>query len=84
MARAKAFLATPEGGRSERLINDTYQDGDVLTSICSQLWDLLSRSPSEVAEECPRIYTWLSGQTAEAFWIAVEHAEPLSVGANKD
>jgi tetratricopeptide (TPR) repeat protein len=68
-ARAGTFLALPEADRSERCVNEAYSDGDVLTSICSQLWELINTSPSDVAGESPRIYKWLSAKDARDFFF---------------
>ena len=68
-ARARTFLNLPEADRSEQCVNEAYSDGDVLTSICSELWELINTRPSDVAEESPRIYKWLSAKGARSFFF---------------
>jgi tetratricopeptide (TPR) repeat protein len=68
-SRARTFLNLPELDRSEQCVNQAYSDGDVLTSICSQLWQLVNTSPSDVAAESPRIYKWLSAKEARDFFF---------------
>ena len=55
--------------RSEQTSTSAYSDGDVLTAVCSQLWELINTTPADVAEESPRIYQWLSAKTARDFFF---------------
>jgi tetratricopeptide (TPR) repeat protein len=68
-ARARTFLGREVSDRSAQDAEQTYADGDVLTSMCSQLWELINTSPADVAEESPRIYKWLSAKTAKDFFF---------------
>ena len=68
-ARARTFLGSQVSNRSAQDVEQTYSDGDVLTSMCSQLWEQINTSPADVAEESPRIYKWLSAKTARDFFF---------------
>ena len=67
--RARTFLGSHVSNRSAQDVERTYSDGDVLTSMCSQLWEQINSSPADVAEESPRIYKWLSAKTARDFFL---------------
>src|SRR5438105_7226803 len=72
------------------------REGGVDLFLVETIFDTLNAKAAIVAakEEAPEIPLWiswtaidlsgrnLSGQTVEAFWLAVEHAEPLIVGVN--
>jgi 5-methyltetrahydrofolate--homocysteine methyltransferase len=72
------------------------RDGGVDLLLIETVFDSLNAKAAIVAaqETAPEIPLWLSftaidksgrnlsGQTAEAFWISVEHAKPLIVGVN--
>ena len=72
------------------------RDGGVDLLMVETIFDTLNAKAAIVAarEVAPELPLWLSftavdksgrnlsGQTAEAFWISVEHAEPLLVGVN--
>ena len=72
------------------------RDGGADVLLIETVFDTLNckaaiAAAREVAPELPLMISvtivdlsgrTLTGQTAEAFWIAVEHAEPLSVGVN--
>ncbi len=68
-ARARTFLQLSEVDRSEHEVDQAYSDGDVVTSLFSQLWERMNTSPSGVAEESPRIYKWISAKSAGAFFF---------------
>lgn len=68
-ARARAFLETPRAGRTEAALRAALSDGDVLTSLCSILWDLINTSPSVVADEAPLIHKWLSTRSEREFFF---------------
>lgn len=69
VARARTFLGLQGADRTSQDIENAYSDGDVLTSICSQLWELINTSPTDVAAESPHIYKWLSTKTAKDFFF---------------
>ena len=72
------------------------RDGGVDLLLVETVFDSLNAKAAIVAalEEAPELPLWLSftaidksgrnlsGQTVEAFWLSVEHAEPLVVGVN--
>ena len=72
------------------------RDGGVDLLLVETVFDTLNAKAAIVAaqNEAPELPLWLSftavdksgrnlsGQTVEAFWISVEHAEPLVVGVN--
>ncbi len=72
------------------------RDGGVDLLLVETIFDTLNAKAAIVAakEEAPELPLWisativdrsgrtLSGQTLEAFWISIEHAEPLIVGVN--
>lgn len=72
------------------------QDGGIDLLLIETVFDTLNAKAAIVAaaDEAPGLPLWismtavdlsgrtLSGQTPEAFWISVEHAEPLVVGVN--
>jgi 5-methyltetrahydrofolate--homocysteine methyltransferase len=72
------------------------QEGGVDLLLLETIFDTLNAKAAIVAarETAPELPLWisativdlsgrtLSGQTIEAFWVAVEHAEPLIVGIN--
>ncbi len=81
-AYAEQIAALAEGGVDLLMIETIFDTLNAKAAIAAAL---------EVAPEIPRWLSFtaidvsgrnLSGQTAEAFWIAVEHAEPLIVGVN--
>ena len=69
MERARTFLSLPTSDRSEQNLDAVYSDGDVLTAMCAQLWELINTSPSSVAEESSRAYKWLSAKAARDFFF---------------
>ena len=72
------------------------RDGGVDLLLIETIFDTLNAKAAVAAarESVPELPLWisftavdrsgrnLSGQTVEAFWIAIEHAEPLIVGVN--
>src|SRR5438128_3588714 len=81
-AYAEQIAALAEGGVDLLLIETIFDTLNAKAAIAAAL---------DVAPEVPRWLSFtaidssgrnLSGQTVEAFWIAVEHAEPLIVGVN--
>ncbi len=72
------------------------RDGGVDLLLIETIFDTLNAKAAIAAarDEAPELPLWismtvvdlsgrtLSGQTVEAFWIAIEHAEPLIVGVN--
>jgi len=75
---------------------EALRDGGVDLLLIETVFDSLNAKAAIVAaqETAPEIPLWLSftaidksgrnlsGQTAEAFWVSVEHAKPLIVGVN--
>src|SRR5438132_12674727 len=81
-AYAEQIAALVEGGVDLLLIETIFDTLNAKAAIAAAL---------DVAPETPRWLSFtaidqsrrnLSGQTVEAFWTAVEHAEPLIVGVN--
>ncbi len=81
-AYAEQVEALAEGGVDVLLIETIFDTLNAKAAIAACL---------DVAPEVPRWLSFtavdtsgrnLSGQTVEAFWIAVEHADPLLVGVN--
>jgi 5-methyltetrahydrofolate--homocysteine methyltransferase len=81
-AYAEQIRALVEGGVDLLLIETIFDTLNAKAAIAAAL---------DVAPEVPRWISFtaidrsgrnLSGQTVEAFWTAVEHAEPLVVGVN--
>ena len=81
-AYAEQIAALAEGGVDLLLIETIFDTLNAKAAIAAAL---------DVAPQIPRWLSFtaidasgrnLSGQTVEAFWIAVEHAEPLIVGVN--
>jgi 5-methyltetrahydrofolate--homocysteine methyltransferase len=81
-AYAEQIAALAEGGVDLLLIETVFDTLNAKAAIVAAL---------EVAPELPRWLSFtavdrsgrnLSGQTVEAFWVAIEHAEPLIVGVN--
>jgi 5-methyltetrahydrofolate--homocysteine methyltransferase len=81
-AYAEQIAALAEGGVDLLLIETIFDTLNAKAAIAAAL---------DVAPEIPRWLSFtaidssgrnLSGQTVEAFWIAVEHADPLIVGVN--
>jgi len=79
---AEQITALAEGGVDLLLIETIFDTLNAKAAIAAAL---------DVAPEIPRWLSFtaidasgrnLSGQTVEAFWAAVEHAEPLIVGVN--
>src|SRR5436189_1269705 len=81
-AYAEQIAALVEGGVDLLLIETIFDTLNAKAAIAAAL---------DVAPHVPRWLSFtavdvsgrnLSGQTVEAFWLAVEHAEPLIVGVN--
>ena len=81
-AYAEQILALVEGGVDLLLIETIFDTLNAKAAIAAAL---------EVAPDTPRWISFtaidisgrnLSGQTPEAFWASIEHAEPLIVGVN--
>ena len=81
-AYAEQIAALVEGGVDLLLIETVFDTLNAKAAIAAAL---------DVAPEIPRWISFtaidasgrnLSGQTVEAFWVSVEHAEPLIVGVN--
>src|SRR5712691_4279204 len=81
-AYAEQIAALAEGGVDVLLIETIFDTLNAKAAIAAAL---------DVAPEIPRWLSFtaidssgrnLSGQTVEAFWASVEHAEPLIVGVN--
>ena len=81
-AYAEQMAALVEGGVDLLLIETVFDTLNAKAAIAAAL---------DVAPEIPRWISFtaidasgrnLSGQTVEAFWVSVEHAEPLIVGVN--
>src|SRR5436190_5776298 len=81
-AYAEQIAALAEGGVDLLLIETIFDTLNAKAAIAAAL---------DVAPQIPRWLSFtaidvsgrnLSGQTVEAFWAAVEHAEPLIVGVN--
>jgi 5-methyltetrahydrofolate--homocysteine methyltransferase len=81
-AYAEQIAALSEGGVDLLLIETIFDTLNAKAAIAAAL---------DVAPQIPRWLSFtaidmsgrnLSGQTVEAFWVAVEHAEPLIVGVN--
>jgi 5-methyltetrahydrofolate--homocysteine methyltransferase len=81
-AYAEQIEALAEGGVDVLLIETIFDTLNAKAAIAAAL---------EVAPELPRWLSFtavdrsgrnLSGQTVEAFWVAVEHSQPLIVGVN--
>src|SRR5438067_1373388 len=81
-AYAEQIAALAEGGVDLLLIETIFDTLNAKAAIAAAL---------DVAPDIPRWLSFtaidvsgrnLSGQTVEAFWIAVEHADPLIVGVN--
>ncbi len=81
-AYAEQIRALVEGGADLLLIETVFDTLNAKAAIAAAL---------EVAPDVPRWLSFtaidrsgrnLSGQTVEAFWIAIEHAAPLVVGIN--
>src|SRR5438876_481097 len=81
-AYAEQIAALAEGGVDLLLIETIFDTLNAKAAIAAAL---------DVAPELPRWLSFtavdrsgrnLTGQTVEAFWLAVEHAEPLIVGVN--
>src|SRR6478609_4073051 len=81
-AYAEQIAALAEGGVDLLLIETIFDTLNAKAAIAAAL---------DVAPQIPRWLSFtaidasgrnLSGQTVEAFWVAVEHAEPLIVGVN--
>ncbi len=91
--RAKSFDDVVETYREQMR---GLRDGGVDFLLVETIFDTLNAKAAIVAaqDEVPELPLWLSvtivdlsgrtlsGQTLEAFWIAVEHARPLVVGVN--
>src|SRR5207247_8706096 len=81
-AYAEQIAALAEGGVDLLLIETVFDTLNAKAAIAAAL---------DVAPDLPRWISFtaidvsgrnLSGQTVEAFWTSVEHAEPLIVGVN--
>jgi 5-methyltetrahydrofolate--homocysteine methyltransferase len=81
-AYAEQIVALAQGGVDVLLIETIFDTLNAKAAIAAAL---------EVAPEVPRWISFtaidisgrnLSGQTVEAFWASIEHAEPLIVGVN--
>src|SRR5215475_1469626 len=81
-AYAEQVSALAEGGVDLLMIETIFDTLNAKAAVAAAL---------DVAPEIPRWLSFtaidvsgrnLSGQTEEAFWIAIEHAEPLLVGVN--
>ncbi len=81
-AYAEQIAALVEGGVDLLMIETVFDTLNAKAAIAAAL---------DVAPEIPRWISFtaidasgrnLSGQTVEAFWLSVEHAEPLIVGVN--
>jgi 5-methyltetrahydrofolate--homocysteine methyltransferase len=81
-AYAEQVRALVEGGVDLLLIETVFDTLNAKAAVAAAL---------DVAPDVPRWLSFtavdrsgrnLSGQTAEAFWISIEHAEPLVVGVN--
>src|SRR5437764_436017 len=81
-AYAEQIAALAEGGVDLLLIETIFETLNAKAAIAAAL---------DVAPDIPRWLSFtaidvsgrnLSGQTVEAFWIAIEHADPLIVGVN--
>jgi 5-methyltetrahydrofolate--homocysteine methyltransferase len=81
-AYAEQIAALAEGGVDVLLIETIFDTLNAKAAIAAAL---------DVAPELPRWLSFtavdrsgrnLTGQTVDAFWVAVEHAEPLVVGVN--
>src|ERR671931_489501 len=81
-AYAEQIRALVEGGVDLLLIETVFDTLNAKAAIAAAL---------DVAPHLPRWLSFtaidrsgrnLSGQTSEAFWVSVEHAEPLIVGVN--
>ena len=68
-ARAKAYLSVVLGDRSDKLVRSTLGDGDVLTALCGQLWDLSNTDPVNLAAEAPALHKGLSAQPEGTFFF---------------
>lgn len=68
-ARARAFLTSSISDRTQEVVDEAYSDGDVLAAICAQLVEVTNSSPSNVSDEAPVMYQWLSAKPASQFFF---------------
>jgi tetratricopeptide (TPR) repeat protein len=67
LSLAKEFLRVPLTERTAEFVDSTLADGDVQSSLCSSLWDLINMSPADVSEQAPELYKWVSARAATDF-----------------
>lgn len=69
LEKAKAFVRQPYDQRAEDFLESTLSNADVLTSLCSLLWDTVNTSPSEVVLGASQVYGWLQGRKDVRFFF---------------
>ena len=67
--RAKEFVRQPHSQRSADFLEAALSDGDVLTSVCSLLWEAANSTPAEVSQDAAQIYGWLQGRQDSSFFF---------------
>jgi tetratricopeptide (TPR) repeat protein len=67
--RASDFLGTDRADRSIAATAAALGDGDVLTAVLAQLWQLINSEPVRVADEASAVYSWLAASDARLFFF---------------
>ena len=76
------FSASSKGARTSSILETVFDTLNAKAAIAAAL-DVAPDLPLVVSlTVVDRSGRTLSGQTVDAFWISIEHAEPLAVGIN--